>query len=112
MQNAHLFAAAEGGRRRLAAVLASTPNAVIVKMCIRDSPRTGRKHQIRVHLAYIGFPVVGDHLYGRRKDPLGLDRHFLHAAELSFRRPSDDENLHITAELPDDLQAALARLSG
>ena len=81
-------------------------------MCIRDSPRTGRKHQIRVHLAYIGFPVVGDHLYGRRKDPLGLDRHFLHAAELSFRRPSDDENLHITAELPDDLQAALARLSG
>jgi 23S rRNA pseudouridine1911/1915/1917 synthase len=75
-------------------------------------PHTGRKHQIRVHLAYIGFPVVGDHLYGRRKDPLGLSRHFLHAAELTFRRPSDDEELHITAELPDDLQAVLARLSG
>ncbi len=75
-------------------------------------PHTGRKHQIRVHLAYVGFPVVGDPLYGRRKDPLALSRHFLHAAELSFRRPSDDENLHITAELPDDLQAALARLSG
>ena len=73
-------------------------------------PHTGRKHQIRVHLAYIGFPVVGDHLYGRRKDPLGLSRHFLHAAELTFRRLSDDEELHITAELPDDLQAALLRL--
>ena len=75
-------------------------------------PHTGRKHQIRVHLAYVGFPVVGDALYGRRKDPLALSRHFLHAAELSFRRPSDDEELHITAELPDDLQAALARLVG
>ena len=75
-------------------------------------PQTGRKHQIRVHLAYVGFPVVGDLLYGRRKDPLALSRHFLHAAELSFRRPSDDEELHITAELPEDLQAALARLAG
>ena len=75
-------------------------------------PHTGRKHQIRVHLAYVGFPVVGDPLYGRRKDPLALNRHFLHAAELSFRRPSDDEELHITAELPDDLQAVLSRLSG
>jgi 23S rRNA pseudouridine1911/1915/1917 synthase len=74
-------------------------------------PHTGRKHQIRVHLTYVGFPVVGDPLYGRRKDPLALSRHFLHAAELTFRRPSDDEELHITAELPDDLQAALARLS-
>jgi 23S rRNA pseudouridine1911/1915/1917 synthase len=73
-------------------------------------PHTGRKHQIRVHLAYVGFPVVGDPLYGRRKDPLALNRHFLHAAELSFRRPSDDEELHITAELPEDLQVALARL--
>ena len=75
-------------------------------------PHTGRKHQIRVHLAYVGFPVVGDPLYGRRKDPLGLERHFLHAAELSFRRPSDDEELHLTAELPEDLQVALARLAG
>ena len=75
-------------------------------------PHTGRKHQIRVHLAYVGFPVVGDPLYGRRKDPLSLERHFLHAAELSFRRPSDDEELHLTAELPEDLQVALARLAG
>lgn len=75
-------------------------------------PRTGRKHQIRVHMAYIGFPVVGDNLYGRRKDKLALKRHFLHAAELTFRRPSDGEEIHITAELPDDLAAVLAALSG
>jgi len=73
-------------------------------------PRTGRKHQIRVHLAYVGYPVAGDRLYGRRKDPLGLSRHFLHAAELTFRRPSDDAELHVTAELPPDLQAALDAL--
>ncbi len=74
-------------------------------------PHTGRKHQIRVHLAYIGFPVVGDHTYGRRKDPLGLKRHFLHAAEITFRRPADDVELHITSELPAELQAALDSLA-
>lgn len=73
-------------------------------------PHTGRKHQIRVHLAYLGFPVVGDSLYGRRRDPLKLERHFLHAASLTFRRPSDDEEMTIQAELPPDLEAVLARL--
>ncbi len=75
-------------------------------------PRTGRKHQIRVHMAYIGFPIAGDPIYGRRKDKLGLKRHFLHAAELTFRRPSDDEELHLTSELPDDLARVLAQLFG
>lgn len=73
-------------------------------------PHTGRKHQIRVHLAYLGYPVVGDSLYGRRKDPLKLERHFLHATSLTFRRPSDDEEITIQAELPPDLKAVLARL--
>lgn len=75
-------------------------------------PRTGRKHQIRVHMAYIGYPVAGDIIYGRRKDKLNLKRHFLHAAELTFRRPSDGEEIHMTAELPEDLASALAALSG
>ncbi len=74
-------------------------------------PHTGRKHQIRVHLAYVGFPVVGDRTYGRRKDPLGLERHFLHAAELTFRRPSDDATLHISSELPAELRAVLDALA-
>jgi 23S rRNA pseudouridine1911/1915/1917 synthase len=75
-------------------------------------PRTGRKHQIRVHMAYVGYPIVGDALYGRRKERMGLRRHFLHAAELTFRRPSDGEEIRVSAELPVDLTAALARAAG
>jgi 23S rRNA pseudouridine1911/1915/1917 synthase len=73
-------------------------------------PHTGRKHQIRVHMAYVGYPIAGDTLYGRRKERLGLKRHFLHAAELTFRRPSDGEEIHIMAELPEDLAGILEAL--
>jgi 23S rRNA-/tRNA-specific pseudouridylate synthase len=74
-------------------------------------PKTGRTHQIRVHLAYIGFPIVGDNVYGSRRTrrtPLG--RHFLHAAEITFNRPSDDELITIQAELPPELQKFLTQL--
>ncbi|MEZ4518810.1 MAG: RluA family pseudouridine synthase [Chloroflexota bacterium] len=74
-------------------------------------PHTGRKHQIRVHLAYINYPIVGDTVYGRRKDRANLDRHFLHAAELTFRRPSDGQEITVTAELPPDLQSFLDSLT-
>lgn len=62
-------------------------------------------------MAYLGFPIVADGLYGRRKDRLGLKRHFLHAAELAFHRPSDGAEVRVTAELPDDLATALATLA-
>ena len=71
---------------------------------------TGRTHQIRVHLAYIDYPIVGDTVYGRRKQPLPLKRHFLHAAELTIKRPSDQKELAITAELPPELKAVLDNL--
>jgi 23S rRNA pseudouridine1911/1915/1917 synthase len=71
---------------------------------------TGRTHQIRVHLAYIGYPIVGDSVYGRRKQPLPLKRHFLHAAELTIRRPSDQEEVTFNAELPPELQTILDNL--
>jgi 23S rRNA pseudouridine1911/1915/1917 synthase len=74
-------------------------------------PRTGRKHQIRVHLAHLGYPIAGDRVYGRRKNHSGLERHFLHAAELSFRRPSDSEEIQVSAELPDDLAGFLSQLA-
>lgn len=73
-------------------------------------PRTGRTHQIRVHLAYAGYPIAGDTIYGHRKRQLGLRRHFLHAAELTFERPSDNQELTIHAKLPPDLQAALDKI--
>ena len=72
---------------------------------------TGRTHQIRVHLAYIGFPIVGDKVYGRRKQTIRLGRHFLHAAELVVKRPSDNQELTITAELPPELEAVLQQLA-
>jgi 23S rRNA pseudouridine1911/1915/1917 synthase len=73
-------------------------------------PQTGRTHQIRVHLAFAGFPIVGDAVYGRRRKQLGLKRHFLHAAALAFRRPSDGEVVSLEAELPPELQEVVERL--
>ena len=73
-------------------------------------PLTGRTHQIRVHLASIGHPVVGDRVYGRR-DAYKLGRHFLHAHRLRFRRPSDDAIIELESPLPPELQALLDRLS-
>ena len=72
---------------------------------------TGRTHQIRVHLAYIGFPIVGDKVYGRRKPSIRLKRQFLHAAILRLKRPSDNEELTVQAELPPELDAILQQLA-
>lgn len=71
---------------------------------------TGRTHQIRVHLAYVGYPIVGDTVYGRRKKTLSLKRHFLHAAELTIKRPSDQKELTFSAGLPPELNAILDTL--
>ena len=71
---------------------------------------TGRTHQIRVHLAFAGFPIVGDTVYGLRKPRLSLKRHFLHAAKLGILRPSDNQPLTFEAELPPELQAILDKL--
>jgi 23S rRNA pseudouridine1911/1915/1917 synthase len=74
-------------------------------------PKTGRTHQIRVHLAFAGHPIIGDEIYGRRKQPFALARHVLHAAGLHFRRPSDNKELILEAELPEELEAILRRLT-
>jgi 23S rRNA pseudouridine1911/1915/1917 synthase len=70
---------------------------------------TGRTHQIRVHLAAIDLPVVGDSVYGV-PDP-ELDRQFLHAASLAFSHPFSGERVEAESPLPEELQAALARLA-
>ena len=69
---------------------------------------TGRTHQIRVHLAAIGFPVVGDPTYGVRSEV--FPRQFVHAHRLSFKQPATGENLDFTSELPPDLAVPLSRL--
>jgi len=68
-------------------------------------PETGRTHQIRVHLGAIGFPVVGDKIYGV-KSPF-LSRQFLHACRLGFSLPSTGEYIEFKSELPEDLEQAL-----
>jgi 23S rRNA pseudouridine1911/1915/1917 synthase len=70
---------------------------------------TGRTHQIRVHLESVGHPVVGDRVYGRREESLGLDRQFLHAARLAFPHPETGEPIDVESPLPHDLELALAR---
>jgi len=68
-------------------------------------PETGRTHQIRVHLAAIGYPVVGDSVYGV-KSPY-LSRQFLHASRLGLKHPSTGEYVEFTSDLPPDLEQAL-----
>jgi 23S rRNA pseudouridine1911/1915/1917 synthase len=73
-------------------------------------PITGRTHQIRVHFAHIGHPVVADNVYGRRKRRLACPRQFLHAHRLGFHRPADDVWVLRTSPLPSDLEMVLSQL--
>ncbi|MBN2470487.1 MAG: RluA family pseudouridine synthase [Anaerolineae bacterium] len=71
---------------------------------------SGRTHQIRVHMAFIGHPVVGDTVYGYRKQRIGLKRNFLHAAELTVHSPSTGQPLTFSTPLPAGLQNILDKL--
>ncbi len=77
---------------------------------LRVSQKTGKTHQIRVHLASIGHPIVGDMLYGgkKRENSLGLTRQFLHAESIEFTSP-DGSRIHLEAELPPDLEETLEK---
>jgi len=97
------MAVVEGGRE------ASTEYQVIKYIggytLVEVRPRTGRTHQIRVHLSAIGFPVVGDKIYGV-KAPF-LSRQFLHTCRLGFSLPSTGEYVEFKSDLPEDLEQAL-----
>jgi 23S rRNA pseudouridine1911/1915/1917 synthase len=77
---------------------------------LKVEPQTGRTHQIRVHLAFMGFPVVADAVYGKRKNAIGLTRHFLHAWKITFTLPSDGQVVSFVAPLTEDLRVVLAGL--
>lgn len=73
-------------------------------------PLTGRTHQIRVHLAFLGCPVVGDGVYGKRRPTLEIGRQFLHAARLKIALPGEATPRDFEARLPDDLLQVLETL--
>jgi len=77
---------------------------------VEARPLTGRTHQIRIHMAFIGHPIVGDPIYGYRKQRLKAPRLFLHAARLAFRLPGSDEEREFEAPLPEELARVLQRL--
>ena len=73
-------------------------------------PITGRTHQIRLHLSFIGCPVAGDTVYGRRKSTIDIQRHFLHAARLTIRLPGESQPRTFQAPLPPELERVLNQL--
>ena len=77
---------------------------------VRCKLETGRTHQIRVHMASIGHPILGDTVYGRKKPELGQDSQCLHAGALCFRHPRDGRPVMVFAPLPDYFEAVLAKL--
>ena len=106
-------------RKRMAVVpsggrLAVTEFRVLERLgeytLLEARPRTGRTHQVRVHLAFLGHPVVGDSVYGHRTRRLAMERQFLHAHRLTFRHPSSGREVELVSELPADLERVLEML--
>ena len=77
---------------------------------IRCKLETGRTHQIRVHMAHIGHPILGDLVYGRKKPELGQDSQCLHAGALCFQHPRDGRPVMVFAELPQYFRDVIAKL--
>ena len=92
--------------RTLYRVIEYFPNHTLLEV----RPHTGRTHQVRVHMAWLGYPLVGDTVYGRRRQRLLRGRHFLHAARLRFTHPTTGEEIEFEAPLPPELAAVLKRL--
>ena len=77
---------------------------------LQIQPLTGRTHQIRVHLAFIHAPVVGDRVYGKRKPSVPIKRQFLHASAIELLVPGEESTQTFRAPLPKDLEDVLSML--
>jgi 23S rRNA pseudouridine1911/1915/1917 synthase len=75
-------------------------------------PLTGRTHQVRLHCAFLGCPIVGDEVYGRKKPSVEMGRHFLHAWRLKIVLPGETNARQFEAPLPRELRAVIEGLRG
>ncbi len=71
---------------------------------------TGRTHQIRVHLAEIGYPIVGDFVYSNGKNPFGVEGQMLHSSKLEFKHPTTGKDMKLEAPVPEYFEGVLAKL--
>lgn len=105
-------------RKKMAVVRSGRPARTMYRVAeyfaghtlLEVRPHTGRTHQIRVHLSWMGYPIVGDAVYGYRRQRLLRDRHFLHAAQLRLVHPATDEEVEFKVPLPPELATILKRL--
>lgn len=79
-------------------------------MLVRCKLRTGRTHQIRVHMEYLGYPLVGDPKYSPMKTPFGIKGQALHSHTLEFTHPRTGERMKFEAPLPEDMHKIITRL--
>jgi len=98
------------GKTRAAVTVYRTLAALGNYTLVQAEPQTGRTHQIRVHLAFLGFPVVADAIYGKKKNALGLSRQFLHAWKIAFALPRGGREVSFVAPLPEELFDVLKEL--
>jgi len=98
------------GKARASVTVYRTMANIGAYTLIEAQPQTGRTHQIRVHLAFLGFPVVADSIYGKMKNAPGLTRQFLHAWKIAFMLPRTQREVSFVAPLPGDLKAVLEHL--
>ena len=109
-----------GHRKRMAIVSESrgreaiseykTVESFVNHTLLEFHPLTGRTHQIRLHCAFLGCPIVGDEVYGRKKPSVEINRHFLHAFRLKIVLPGEKEQRTFDAPLPQELQRVLMTL--
>ncbi len=110
-RNRKRMAVLSPGRGRTATTIYHTVQAYAEYTLLEVRPLTGRTHQIRLHLDFIGCPVVGDKQYGKRSSRGLLPRQFLHAYKLCFILPGDEQPREFVAPLPEVLELFLQKLS-
>jgi 23S rRNA pseudouridine1911/1915/1917 synthase len=98
------------GKGRLATTKYRTVEQFAHHTLLELHPITGRTHQLRLHCAFVGCPVVGDTVYGRKKTSLEIGRHFLHASKLAVALPGEEIKRQFSAPLPADLERILEGL--